>query len=335
MNEAPLINIGTENLLDEKKFHSIKSVLINKEGLSYHDFKKTLQPNYSKIIVDIAAGWIIIAACIIAGLFINQITSTWLKIAASLADAALLGFVVNYLSNFFHEAAHYNIAADKNKNDFIANCFLGILQAQHIKQYRIVHWQHHVHIGTPEDTEHSYFDALTFRFFIESLTGTRAVRIFLSRSKSNAANAQTGNEKKQKLQMLFAGIIFHIALLVIFIFTKQYWLAGIWLLGFGTFFPFFGSLRQLLEHRGEWASKKNDYRKMPHGRTNRIFSGSAFAVAFGSAGFDRHLLHHLEPQISYTNLSDLENFLRQTSIGTQIKKQKTSYYKAFIKLLGK
>ena len=335
MNEALLINIDTENLLDEKKFHSIKSVLVNNEGLSYHDFKKTLQPNYPKIGFDIAAGWILIVACVIVGLLINQIESIWIKILLSLADSMLLGFVVNYLSNFFHEAAHYNIAPDKNKNDLIANCFLGILQAQHIKQYRIVHWQHHVHIGTPEDTEYSYFSALTFRFFMESLTGTRAVRIFLSRSKSNAANEQTGNEKKQKLQMLFAGIIFHIVVLVIFIFTKQYWLAGIWLVGFGTFFPFFGSLRQLLEHRGEWASKKTDYSKTAHGRLTRIFSGSAFAAAFGSAGFDRHLLHHLEPQISYTNLSQLEKFLRQTSIGTQIKKQKTSYYKAFIKLSGK
>lgn len=335
MNKTPLINIDTENLLDEKKFHSIKLTLINKEGISYHDFKKTLQPNYSKIAFHIATGWLMIVICIIASLYINQIATTSLKIVASLADAALLGFVVNYLSNFFHEAAHYNIAADKNKNDIIANCFLGILQAQHIKQYRIIHWQHHVHIGTPEDTEHSYFNALTIRFFIESLTGISALRIFIFRSKNTAATKETATGKQQKRLLLIAGIIFHLTALATFIFFQQYWLTGIWIVGFGTFFPFFGSLRQLLEHRDERASKEIDYSQIPHGRINRIFSGSWFAAAFGSAGFDRHLLHHLEPQVSYTNLPELENFLQQTSIGIYLKKQKTSYLKAFIKLLGK
>ena len=321
--------------LDEKKFHSIKSALINKKGLSYHDFKKTLKPNYRKVAFDIIAGWLMLAACIIAGLFISKIETTWIKTIASLTDAVLLGFIINYLSNFFHEAAHYNIAADKYRNDLIANCFLGILQAQHIKHYRLVHWQHHVNLGTPEDTEHSYFDALGFRFFIESLTGIRALRIFLFRTENNFIMGETKNERTKKIQMLIAGILFHSVALVFFIFTKHYWLVCIWVVGFGTFFPFFGSLRQLLEHRSDGANKEIDYNKTIHGRVNRIFSESSFSAAFGSAGFNRHLLHHLEPQISYTNLSGLEEFLLQTSIAPYIKKQKTSYTKAFKKLLGK
>ena len=135
--------------------------------------------------------------------------------------------------------------------------------------------------------------------------------------------------------MIIAGITFQLSFLCLFFFTKQYWVAGIWLLGFGAFFPFFGALRQLLEHRSEWASCKTDYTRTAHGKTNRIFSGNAFAAAFGSAGFDRHLLHHLEPQISYTNLYELEKYLSNTSIATQLKKHKTTYFNAFISLLGK
>lgn len=326
----------TDNLLDEKKFHSIKSALINAGGISYHDFKKLLKPNYKKIAFHIIAGWIALLACIIAGIFINSLENIWLKIFLSLVVAVILGFIVNYLSNFFHEASHYNIAPDKKRNDLLANCFLGILQAQHIKHYRQVHWQHHVNLGTPEDTEHSYFDALTFKFFFESLTGIRAIKIFLFRSNTGAGKkTKDSATKKQKLTMLVAGAAFHLFALFTCIITKQYWLFGIWLLGFGTFFPFFGSLRQLLEHRGEWAHKEIDYNKTPHGKLSRIFSSNVFASTFGSAGFDRHLLHHLEPQISYTNLKDLEKFLSNTSIAPQLKKQKTTYLKTFIKLLGK
>lgn len=338
MSEIKAPDIISVNPLDEKTFHSIKTTLVNSGGQAYHDFKKTLHPKYNKIAFDITLGWLALLGCIVAGVFINQIENTWIKILTALADAVLLGFIVNYLSNFFHEAAHYNIAPGKNKNDLLANCFLGILQAQHIRHYRLVHWQHHVHLGTPEDTEHSYFDALTFRFFIESLTGIRAMRIFFSRSSNTSPvldKKEIESVKQQKLFMLFAGVLFHFIALTLFLITKQYWMAGIWIVGFGTFFPFFGSLRQLLEHRSEWASKKTDYSKVPHGRTNRIFSGDSFASAFGSAGFDRHLLHHLEPQISYTNLKELEDYLSNTDLAQQLKKQKTSYLKTFITLLGK
>lgn len=328
----------SENLLDEKKFHLVKTNLVSSGGMSYYDFKKKLRPNYTKIAVDITAGWLLLIVCVIAGIFITQIYNPWLKISVAIADAVVLGFIVNYLSNFFHEAAHYNIAPDKKMNDLLANCFLGILQAQNIQHYRLIHWQHHIHIGTPEDTERSYFDALNIRFFFESLTGIRAIRIFLFRSGNTLAvpdKDEITAVKKQQLLMLIAGTLFHIGVLSALIISKQYWAAGIWLIGFGTFFPFFGALRQLLEHRSEEANKKIDYNKSIHGRTNRIFSGSIFAAAFGSAGFDRHLLHHLEPQISYTNLKQLENFLSDTSVAAQLKKHKISYLIAFIKLFGK
>lgn len=337
MNEVKYHDIVLENLSDEKTFHAIKSTLVNTGGQAYHDFKKKLRPHFNKIFFDISTGWLAFAACIAAGIYINQIENTWIKTIASLADAVILGFIINYLSNFFHEAAHYNIAPDKKLNDLLANCFLGILQAQHINHYRLVHWQHHVNLGKPEDTEHSYFNSLGFSFFLESLTGISALRIFLFRSTSTFIipdNAEKKLIKKQKMSMLIAGIFFQLSFLLLFFITKQYWLAGIWLFAFGSFFPFFASLRQLLEHRSEWASSKTDYLKTAHGKTNRIFSGG-LARTFGSAGFDRHLLHHLEPQISYTNLRELENYLSKTPLAPQLKKHQTTYFKTFISLLGK
>lgn len=325
--------------LDEKNFHQIKSSLQDTKGVSYHEFKKTLRPSYGRIWAEILGGWYcLILSFFLAAWLIDRTANTWLKLLIVLVVAKLTGFIVTFLINFFHEAAHYNIARDKSNNDFLANVFLGVLQAQGIKHYRIVHWQHHVNLGGPEDTEHSYFEPLSLRFFIESLTGIRALRIFIFRNKNVAATASAKNTpdvKREGRLMLLAGVIFHLAVLSFFILIGQYWLILTWLLGFGTFFPFFSSLRQLLEHRSELADKKLDYSKVPHGKLTRIFNSNFFAATFGSAGFNRHLLHHLEPQLSYTNLKQVEYFLRDTAIGPQLKKQKTSYLKVFIALLGK
>jgi len=327
------------NLLDEKKFHSIKSSLYNAEGISYNEFKKTLKPVYSKVWLSIALGWLLLFIALIAGAhFIIYFHYIGLKLFFVLVDAIFLGFIITYILNFFHEAGHYNIASDKTSNDLLANMFLGILIAQSIKQYRIVHWQHHIKLGSTEDTERSYFEALTPLFFIENLTGIRALKVFLFRNKKASAESQhkdSASAKSEARIMLLAGLVFHLAVLSIFILTKTYWLSPVWIIGFGIFFPFFSSLRQLLEHRNEMADKKTDYTIVAHGKITRIFNSNLFASMYGSAGFTRHLLHHLEPQISYTNLNQLELFLQETIIAPQLKKQKTSYLKALKILFGK
>lgn len=324
--------------LEESNFHSIKTSLYNRQGINYIEFKKTIKPDFLKIWIDISAGWLALAACIFGSMYIlTDVQNLLIKICFCITDAILVGFIISYLVNFFHEAAHYNIARTKSKNDRLANIFLGILQAQGIKHYRIVHWKHHIHHGTIDDTERSYFNALTFRFFFENLTGLNALKIFLFRNNEVAKAIENKNliNIKEGRIMLIAGLAFHLSAISVLTALGHYWTVGIWIAGFGIFFPFFSSLRQLLEHRSDIADRKLNYSKTNHGRITRILSTGLFSSIYGSAGFNRHLLHHLEPQISYTNLKQLEAFLLETSIAPHVKRQKTSYRKVFTKLLGK
>ena len=98
------------------------------------------------------------------------------------------------------------------------------------------------------------------------------------------------------------------------------------------FFPFFGALRQLLEHRHPDAEASIDYSVTPHGEYTRIFGNSGFDCIFGAAGFNRHLLHHWEPQLSYTCLADMEAYLQRTELAPLLAQHKTTYIKAFIAL---
>ena len=55
---------------------------------------------------------------------------------------------------------------------------------------------------------------------------------------------------------------------------------------------------------------------------------------FGAAGFNRHLIHHYDPSISYTRFDDFEKFLLSSPAKSEIDKSKTSYLKTFFKLVS-
>lgn len=90
-------------------------------------------------------------------------------------------------------------------------------------------------------------------------------------------------------------------------------------------FPFFAALRPLLEHRDEKASFVVDYRRNDHGAYTRLFGDDPFSATFGGAGFNKHLLHHWEPRVSYTRLRELERFLADTQMQPIMKARRSSY----------
>ena len=323
--------------LDESNFHKLKTSLKNSKGISYTDYKKTLKPDFKKVWIDIISGW--------AALIIVLLTAYWLfkqagmlfSVCITICAAVLLGYIIAYLINFFHEAAHFNIAPGKKMNDTLANFFIGILIAQGIKNYRIVHWQHHVALGTTSDTENSYFESLNLHFFVTSLTGISALKFFFTRNEyvSGQHKIPANILKLEKYTILVLSLVFHLTLLITLYFLQAYWMMATWLIAVAGFYPFFNRIRQLMEHRSENANQQTDYHIVAHGRTNRIFGNSIIDKTLGSAGFNKHMLHHLEPSISYTLLDELELFLTDTAIGEILKKQQTTYLRIFKKLLNR
>jgi hypothetical protein len=99
-------------------------------------------------------------------------------------------------------------------------------------------------------------------------------------------------------------------------------------------FPLLATLRQALEHRDDKARSDIDYAKTDQGAYTRLFGDGWFARTFGGAGFNRHLLHHWEPHVSYTRLADLERFLASTPIAAVMEMRRTSYGEAFRRLFS-
>ncbi len=320
--------------INEENFKEIKNELQNANGITYNNYKRTLKPIYAKVWLDVITGWALLSATFAFEYFlINTNQNIFLQIIIANSFSIIGGYWIAYLVNFLHEAAHYNIATKKNTNDLLCNIFIGVLTGQSIKSYRPIHWMHHKFLGTPNDTEVSYHDSLSVKFIIESLFGIRVLRVISNRNKIN--NKENNNLPLEKWIVLLYALLFHAIIVSLFI-IKLNWIVAIsWLLSVVSFYPLFNSLRQLLEHRNENADKNIDYKTTTHGKITRIFGNDLLDKTFGSAGFNKHLLHHLEPQVSYTRLKELEQFLLNTQLADNIKKQLTHYPKTFIKLLNK
>ncbi|PWU01210.1 MAG: hypothetical protein C5B52_07685 [Bacteroidetes bacterium] len=325
------------NPLDEKNFRSIRQSLLNKAGVNYADFKKSLTPKYGKVWFDIFLGWLLLISIFVLSAFAFENSGLLLRMVVLIIGAAFGGYMIAYLTNFFHEAAHFNISKSRTKNDQLANLSIGILLGQGIKNYRIIHWEHHKNLGQPTDMEISYFESLSPAFILKSLFGIRVFKLLSARN--NFLNAQSVEKlkelKREALVQLIVGFLFHVLVLSVFVYFRQWWMMAEWIIAVGCFYPLFNSLRQLLEHRSDDAHKEENYREISHGQHTRLFGNNPFQKSFGSAGFNKHLLHHLEPNISYTRLNDLQKFLEESDIGESVKQKRTSYTITFFTLFNR
>lgn len=308
--------------------------VIDSNGLSYSEFRKSLQPKYWRVWVDIAMGY----AMLILGIFVAirvQPLGYHYQWAAVVVLPVFFGWCHLYIQNFLHASTHYNLASSKALNDILSNIFIGSMIGTNIKNYRVIHFAHHRDLGTTADTEHSYFEALTPRFIVQSLTGIRAAKVLLNWKKRKAeARVDTAGGSRSSIpdSQLFVGVGIHSLLLLLAIMFHWWILLFTWFAGLLMMFPFLNSVRQLLEHRDEQATSDQDFTQCDHGEVNRMFGSGPIASTLGSAGFNRHLLHHWDPQISYTNLAEVERFLDDSNASPILATYQTGYFPTFIRL---
>lgn len=313
---------------------ALKSVLVDDRGVSYREFRRTLTPRYWRIWLQIGLGWMVLAA-------IPAVLAVWNPEGfgnfawSSILGAFAIGYVLAYLNNFFHEAAHHLLLPDRRRNDVATNLVLGSIFGSSIQRYRLTHWQHHRALGTTMDSEVSYFDPLSVSKMIEGLTGIRALRAMRRyRDVEVTRNDDPAASDRGRLLWAAGTAALHMAIAAALWLGAGSAVAGLaWIAGVIVTFPFFIALRQTLEHRSEEASGRVDYHTVDQGATTRLFGDGPVACTLGSAGFNRHALHHWEPQLSYTRLKDLERYLRRTQIGEAIEARRTTYADTFVRLL--
>jgi fatty acid desaturase len=310
-----------------------KYLVTNINGIKWLDYRKKLTPKYEIVWFHLIMGYVGILTVFLVLSQIQQFfTNHHTIIICDFIASIIVGYLIAFIHLFLHEAAHYNIAKTKKINDLLANIFIGVIIGTDIQSYRTIHWDHHRYLGTTLDTEKSYFEPLNFIFFLNSLCGLRVIQILKNRKNRVKKTTYYNNIRNKNNTIFTLGLTVNITIMVILFKFFNWHGPVVWIFGMGLFFPFFASIRQVLEHRDEFAESNENYNHKNHGRVNRIFGSSIFASTFGGAGFNKHLLHHWDPMISYTRLDELERFLMDSNLSHQIVTAKTSYVKTFVKI---
>jgi fatty acid desaturase len=260
------------------------------------------------------------------------------------AFAVWIGFWLNSILTFGHEAAHYNLSPSRTRNDVLADWTIWLFFPQTTKSYRKSHWQHHLHLGDLEDTEVSYHNCLSPWFLAKALTGIylavlMARYLFGKRGRTTPSpdaqhDARTGSKAGALVAPLRA-FTTHSIFIGVPLYFQCYATAATWVAATFLVFPFLATVRQILEHRAETAECAIDFQQVPHGPVNRVFGKGLFSRYFGAAGFNRHLLHHWDPTVSYTRFDEMEAFFSGTPLNVRLASARSSYLSSLILLTRK
>jgi fatty acid desaturase len=313
---------------------SLKGELVDDRGVPYRDFRRQLTPRWRRVWLELGGAYLFLAVVLAA---ITLLDPAWpLALPVAIVGGFAIGYTIHFINCFFHEAAHYNLLPDRRLNDLATNALMSWLFGSSISLYRRIHWQHHRALGTTMDSENSYFDALRLGYLVQGITGLKALRTVRQYRTTEAARREPEAQpdvRAGRFAWLAVAAAVNLAISAGLVLVGSVTAAAAWLIGLLVVFPFVASLRQLLEHRSESAERGADYHAVDHGPVNRLFGDGPLASTVGSAGFNRHAIHHWEPQLSYTRLADVEAYLLRTDAAPLIRERQTTYADTFLRLL--
>jgi fatty acid desaturase len=307
--------------------------LVDSRGRAFKDFRRTLKPRFFHVWRDILGGYAVLALIVWAVAALDARFPSAFPLIA-IGGGLAIGYVVAFIQLFFHEAAHFNIAKTRRANDFLADLFLGLIVGQSIKAYRVVHMDHHRLLGSTDDTERSYFDAVSRRFLLEAVSGIKLLRVLSARRSHVSTKAKDKKTAASGARtMLLLGLALNLSIMGVSAWYRCWSLFFAWPFGIIVVHTAVTAVRQALEHRRFDARSDVDYTKEPHGANTRMFGSGPIASTLGGAGFNRHLLHHWEPQLSYTTFAELEVYLLDTDAAPVVREVTTTYTRTLLRLM--
>ena len=324
------------------QFIKIKSELFNHLlGQKYPEYLKSLTPKYYKTYINILLIYVGLFLSVFINIYlINFFSSNLANIICFFMNSLFVGLFIHSLQQALHVGLHYELHPQKKRNDNITY-FLGILTGVNVKQARIIHMKHHTKHAEADDPENSYLYPLTFIKILKFFTTISIVEYCLNIDK-NTKDESKKNEKVNSslITKILAfitisriiSVLVHIVIVYIIFLNSNLFFALSWFYGFLTFFPFFASLLNIIEHSEEKKSKLNNTSNpIP---VNRLFDGNFFSkYIYASFGAYKHAIHHWDPTVHHTIVDDVEHFLLNTQIRKSVENRKTSILQTIKKII--
>ena len=300
----------------------------NAAGTTWGEFRASLKPRFGLVARDLAVNFAMLGLTFLPFFHYGRALPFW-----SVPLLAIwAGFWWHTMLLFLHEAAHYNIAPSRRLNDLLGNLLLMPLVGIDIASYRDVHWKHHLNLGDDGDTEISYLNPISLSQMLLEFLGVNALRSLL---RYFDASAPAKQETARSPLFVFGLLLLLAAQAAVIggLGLKVSPAAGLsWALAFWFVTPLCNKLRQTLEHRSMNAGNRKLFSPTEQGPVLRLFGSDWLSSKFGEAGFNRHLLHHWDPAISYTRVPEMEAFFMQSDLRQVVLANKSSYLKTFMVL---
>jgi fatty acid desaturase len=320
------------------------AAVVASDGTPWRRRRRELEPDFRRVWLDLGLCYAMLAL----GLAVHALVSMrepallgWLVVPVA---AIWIGFWLAALNLFGHEAGHSNLAASRVWNDRIGDWLVWSFFGQSVRMYRRSHWQHHLHLGDAADTETSYRNCLETGFLARAATGLHALAILgRYRQATDAASATSPRPQRQaesarsaapaswtdRVVPALRSALLHGAILAALVLAGLWSTAAAWAFATAVVFPLLATVRQVLEHRPFDIDCDVDVVALAEGAANRMFPCDFFSRWLGAAGFNRHLLHHWDPGVSYTRFDDMERFLMATPLAARVDAARTTYASAW------
>ena len=311
--------------------------ITNKSGVTYGEFRKTLTVNFFRIQLGIVCSFLSIFVILF---LCNKTDNLYLLFFMSVS----LALTQHRILNVVHEGAHYLLSRSRKFNDAFCNFLAGWFVLCDVDQYRITHVEHHRNLGSEFDPENAHMEKLDLTWLVSLISGFNTVRRISVRNQARSNLGTRATAKPRHLVVPVIGILLHSLILLIIFNLLSFQTLVVWL--FSTFFltPALGILRNLLEHKYvESVDSAIWYQILGRERpadvvlnvTTRTFTKSLLSRLYGSMGFTRHLLHHWDPSISFSNLGEVHKFLLETPLEANLRKVDSTFSSTFIHLWRK
>jgi len=313
--------------------------VVSTTGQRWVDFRKTLTPRYDVVWRDIVLCYLSLLLGMTVAIIAER--SSGFPFPVILVAAPVMvwtGYWLHALFLFGHEAAHSNLASTRRRNDRLGDWTVWVLFGSTTKNYRRTHMTHHGHLGDHKDTETTYHLCLSIVNMLKATTGLHVLEVLLRKARaSSERSARKGNRSSGTAEGVVASLrsaLLHVVVVGGLWFGGAPVAAVTWVVAVSCVFPLFATVRTIVEHRRADAPCAVDFSVEVHGPVNRLFGTGLVSRYFGSAGFNRHLLHHWDPAISYTRFDEMEQFFRSTPLVAEMDASRTGYGAQMKKLMA-
>lgn len=277
------------------------------DRLAPAEVRRLSEVSVARSLFGIAVEWAGVAAAIaVCELFWHPVVY--------LAAVAFIGARQHALAILNHDASHYRILRNRFRNDVVADALLAWPVLMTVRWFRKFHWQHHHHLGGPEDGNRAQYRTHTAEgeltglwtfpkhplalaaVLLFDLTGVLGLFYVVMLPKRMLAGSPPAAVALQAAYYVgVVGLIFWAG------WGTQFLLY--WMVPLCTWFMMTNHLRIIAEHSG--LPESND----PYAYTRTTLPTLPERIFFLPKHVNFHLEHHIYPSVPYYRLPELHRTL--------------------------